>query len=317
MDPWTLDAIFSKIAQSGTAHSDQDLAGVNVAYKFDQYNSKAEAYYFFKNEDALNSDMGLIDPEDLYGFGGIFDGDVAGVGNRIYNRESTHVFGLRGDIEPVENLMLNGEGAVQWGELIDEVGNGAVQDGPLTRKKLAWAINAYGNYLWKDSSYKPDLGLGIEYLSGNKKENSGRWGAWDAMFRGNSLSMIRGYMAGQQEAFNAVGGNIYQTLDPMDPSGSTDAITLYVDGGLKPMDDLSLKARYLHFWTAAETVDNRSRSIGDEVDTTIVYDYTEDVSFDLTGGVFLPGAFYDDNNDGITKSTTPAVIVTGGVKVAF
>lgn len=321
LDPWTVDAIYSKITATSTAHDDEELAGVNVAYKFDQYNAKAEAYYFFKNDEALNSDMGYIDPVDLTRvgvLGAIADTTVPGVGARVYEREDTHVFGLRGDITPVENLSLTGEGAVQWGSLVDEAGlwNLSTNGAALDRNKLGWAIDASGNYLWKDSTYKPNLGLGVEYLSGEENGNSGRWNAWDPMFRGNSLSMIRGYQAGLQAPMNNIGGNIYQTLDTKDPSGSTDAITLYVDGGLKPMDDLSLKARYLHFWTAAKQT-GRNRSLGDEVDTTVVYDYTEDVQFDLTGGVFIPGGFYDDNPDSYTVSTTPAVIVTGGVKVAF
>ena len=328
LDPWTVDAIYSKINEEGTVGDKEDLAGLNVGYKFDQYNAKAEAYYFYKYNADLNSDMGLVDPVDLFAAtgalndangGNLFDNTVPGVGARIYNREQTHVFGMRGEIAPVENLMLNGEGAVQWGTLNSQIGpfNDSTNGSAMNRSKLGWAINAYGNYLWKDVAYKPNLGVGVEILSGQKDTNTGKWTAWDPMFRGNSISMIRGYMAGQQAAFNNIGGNIYQTLDPKDPSGSTDAITMYVDGGLKPMDDLSLKTRWLHFWTETTPVDGRSRNLGDEVDTTILYDYTEDVQFDLTGGVFVPETFYKNNNDQFTKSTTPAVIVTGGVKVTF
>ena len=61
----------------------------------------------------------------------------------------------------------------------------------------------------------------------------------------------------------------------------------------------------------------RAKSLGNEVDASLVYDYTEDVQFDLTGGIFMPGNFFKDNTDAATKSTDNAVIVTGGVKVAF
>ena len=326
LDPWTVDTIYARNTFTGTNHQDEELAGINVAYKFDQYNAKAEAYYFYKTDPAYNTDLGLIDPVDLANLGqNSADTSVPGSGARVYERDQTHVFGLRGDITPIENLSLSGEGAVQWGSIEDERGpwNITTSGSELVRNKLAWAITGAGNYLWKDVSYKPNLGLGVEYLSGEESGNGGRWNAWDPMYRGNSLSMIRGYMAGQQANYNGVGGNLYQTLDPSDPSGSTDAITLYVDGGLKPMDDLALKARYLHFWSAAENTigmtggNSRNRNIGDEIDTIMVYDYTEDVQFDLTGGVFLPGSFYDDNTDSYTKSTTPAMIVTGGVKVTF
>ena len=328
LDPWTADVIYSKINEEGTTRENQDLAGINVAYKFDQYNAKAEGYYFFKDDRDLDSDMGLIDPVDLAAYNAgtiqsILDYTVPGVGPRIYQTRQTNIFGLRGDLSPLENLTLNGEGAVEWGDIDNSTAYFVNNTSSLDRSMLAWAVNAYGNYTWKDSTYKPNLGVGFELLSGQKDSNSGKWTAWDPMFRSNSLSMIRGYMAGQQAAYNGVGGNIYNTLDPGDPSGSTDAITLYVDGGLKPMDDLSLKARWLHFWTEQKNSisqtggTTRSMNLGDEVDTTILYDYTEDVQFDLTGGVFIPETFYKNNGDANTKSITPAVIVTGGVKVAF
>jgi hypothetical protein len=319
LDPWTIDAMYSKISETDTANDDEDLIGVNAAYKFDSYNAKAEAYYFFKRNDGLNSDLGYIDPVDLNANPAYYaDNSVSGVGARVYDRTEVSVFGMRGDIDPVENLTLSGEGAVEWGKLVDETGsfNDSTNGGPLDRKRLAWAIDVSGDYMWKDVSYKPNLGLGFTYLSGEESANSGRFNAWDPMFKGKFNSMIRDYMAGTQSSWDGIGGNLYQTLDPKDPSGSTNSMTLYVDGGLKPMEDLSLKARYLHFWVA-EKVEGRNRNIGDEVDASLVYDYTEDVQFDLTGGIFLPGKFYKDNTDTYTYSHDNAVILTTGVKVAF
>jgi len=326
LDPWTIDVIYSKITDSSldfanNSNDPEELAGVNAAYKFDNYDSKVEAYYFYKNDDSLNSDLGYTDSVDYFAWNGIYDNTVNGAGNRVYDRSEVNVFGMRGDIDPVENLTLSGEGAVQWGKLIDETGVGTVNSagnatGDLERKRLAWAIDVSGDYLWKDVSYKPNLGLGFTYLSGEENANNGKFNGWDPMYKGSFNSLIRDYMAGTGAAWNNVGGNIYQTLDPKDPSGSTNNMTLYVDGGLKPMEDLTLKARYLHFWVA-EKVEGRAKSLGNEVDASLVYDYTEDVQFDLTGGIFMPGNFFKDNTDAATKSTDNAVIVTGGVKVAF
>ncbi len=319
LDPWTIDGIYSKISETDTANDDMDLIGVNAAYKFDNYNSKVEGYYFYKNDNGLASDLGYIDPVDLIANAAFYaDTTVPGAGARVYDRSEVSVFGMRGDIDPVENLTLSGEGAVQWGKLIDETGsyNSSTSGGAIERKRLAWAIDVSGDYMWKDVSYKPNLGLGFTYLSGEESANGGKFNAWDPMFKGKYNSMIRDYMAGTQSAWNGIGGNLYQTLDPKDPSGSTNSMTLYVDGGLKPMDDLSLKARYLHFWVA-EKVEGRSRSLGNEVDASLVYDYTEDVQFDVTGGIFMPGNFFKDNTDSYTKSTDNAIILTTGVKVAF
>jgi hypothetical protein len=318
LDPWTIDGIYSMIRESDTANNDEQLLGINAAYKFDSYNAKAEAYYFHKLDEALASDLGYTDPTDYAANNGVFDNSVPGVGSRVYDKNVVNVFGMRGDIDPVENLTLSGEGAMQWGKLYDKAGpwNDSTNGSALNRSRLAWAIDVSGDYLWKESTYKPNLGLGFTYLSGEESANAGKFNAWDPMFKGKFNSLIRDYMAGTQAAWDGVGGNIYQTLDTQDPSGATDSMTLFVDAGLKPMEDLSLKARYLHFW-AAESVAGRSKTLGDEFDTSLVYDYTEDVQFDLTGGIFLPGKFYKDSTDTYTYSHDNAIIVTSGVKVAF
>ncbi|MDP2816646.1 MAG: alginate export family protein, partial [Rectinemataceae bacterium] len=333
-DPWTVDVVYAKINETGTAHADHDLTGANVAYKFDEYNSKAEGYYWFSRDDSFNSDLGYIDPVDYQRINALTavnptipafyaDTTVPGVGARRYEENRVHVVGLRGDIEPVENLMLSGEGAYQWGRLNDLIGawNVSTDGSSLERKRSAWAVDLKGDYLWKDVSYKPSAGLGYVFLSGNKSDNGGKFKGWDPMFKGKFYSLIRDYQHGTGTALNNIGGNIYQTLDYRAPSGSTNSHTLYVDGGLKPMDDLSIKARYLHFWAAERaSVGSQTRggrNIGDEIDTCLVYDYTEDVQFDLTGGIFLPGKLFDNNTDALTKGNDAAVIVTGGVKVVF
>ncbi len=335
-DPWTIDGVYSIVNETGTADADHDLIGANVAYKFDEYNAKAEGYYWFSKDDSFNSDLGYIDPVDYQRINALVAGNAAGlpaqyadtsvhgVGARRYEENRVHVVGLRGDIEPVESLTLSGEGAYQWGHLNDVIGawNVSTDGSTMERKRSAWAIDLKGDYLWKDVTYKPNLGLGYVFLSGNKSDNNGKFEGWDPMFKGKFYSLIRDYQHGTGTSLNNIGGNIYQTLDYRAPSGSTNNHTLFVDGGLKPMDDLTIKGRYLHFWAAerATNVDGTTRSgkgIGQEIDGALLYDYTEDVQFDLTGGIFFPGKVFDNNTDSLTKGNDSAVIVTGGVKVVF
>lgn len=338
-DPWTIDAIYSKITDTNAAVNDEDLMGVNIGYKFDVYNAKAEGYWFYKNDDGYNSDLGYIMPEDvaLLGLGGnveYTDLSVPGVGARVYEAEHLNVLGLRGEIEPVENLTLQGEGAFQFGKLYDHVGlwNGTTNGGTLDRTRRAWAVDVSGNYLWKDVSYKPNMGLGYVFRSGNKQGNSGTFKGWDSMYSGKFYSYIRDYQYGTGTPYDQIGGNMYRTLDYLAPSGNTNSHLFYVDGGLVPMEDLTLKARYLNWW-AAEKVNNLNttpvtgvatnqtprsgRHIGQELDTSLVYDYTEDVQFDLTGGIFIPGSLFEDNTNSSYLSENSAVTVTGGVKVVF
>ena len=48
-----------------------------------------------------------------------------------------------------------------------------------------------------------------------------------------------------------------------------------------------------NFYLNARTLDNK-RQLGDELDATITYDYTEDVQLGLTYGAFIPGVAFDD-----------------------
>ncbi|MDP3786963.1 MAG: alginate export family protein [Candidatus Omnitrophota bacterium] len=338
-DPWTIDGIYAKIVETDTGNDDEDLMGVNIAHKFDVYNAKAEGYWFYKRDDNLNSDLGYIHPTQVAVLGlgaGVTYADqyVPGVGTRVYEAEDLHTLGLRGDIEPVEDLTLQGEGAFQVGKLYDDAGpwGASTNGGSLHRTRNAWAVDLSGNYLWKDVDYKPNFGLGYVFRSGNKQGNSGKFKGWDPMFRGKFYSLIRDYQYGAGAAYDQQGGNIYRTLDYLAPSGSSNSHLLYVDGGLVPMEDLTLKARYLNWW-AAEKVNSFNsnaagssigthtarggRHIGQEIDTSLVYDYTEDVQFDLSGGLFFPGNLFDDNIDANTKGDNHAIIVTGGVKVVF
>lgn len=322
LDPWTVDAIYSKILQTGTANNDEDLAGINIAYKFDSYNAKMEGYYFYDNNDNYLSDLGYGRNITVM-FNGIMgldlegDNTVPGVGRRVYEKNLVHTLGLRGDIEPLENLSLSGEGAFQLGSVIDEIGpwNGSTNGSPLDRRRMAWALDLESNYTWNKAAYKPNLGLGYVFFSGEKSDNSGDFTAWDPMFRGKFFSAIRDFQQGSQGALSK--SNIYMTKDEHDSAASTNSHILFLDTGIKPMADLSLKARYLHFWFAEPPVSGRSREAGDEIDTSLGYDLTEDVQFEVTGAVFFPGRYYDQEPDSNFKSNDTAIIVTSAVKVRF
>lgn len=323
LDPWTVDAIYSRIQENGTANSAEDLAGINIAYNFGSYNAKMEGYYFFDNNDSFSSDLGYGRNVDVL-LNGVYrlnlDANgktVPGVGRRIYETNVVNVLGLRGNIEPLENLSLSGEGAFQFGNLIDNIGpwNGSTNGSPLDRRRRAWALDLEGDYAWKKAAYKPNLGLGYVFFSGEKPDNSGDFTAWDPMFRGKFFSAIRDFQQGSQGSFNK--SNIYMTKDENDSAGSTNSHILFLDAGIKPLDNFSLKARYLHFWFAEPPVSGRSRDAGDEIDTSLGYDITEDVQFELTGAVFIPGRFYDQEPDSSLKSNDSAVIVTSAVKMRF
>lgn len=311
LDPWTIDGIYAKVNETNLVVDDEDLFGVNVGYKFDVYNAKLEGYWFYDRDESYNTALGIPAAGAA---------DLGGVGTRTYEENEVHTLGLRGDIEPVDNLTLCGEVAFQLGNILDDTPGAAGWPGdtngaPLERDREAIAANVEGNYTWKEVSYQPSLGLGYVFYEGEENANAGDYDAWDPMFKGKFFSAIRDYQAGDQT--DGTWSNLYATLDADDTAGNTNSHILFVDGGLKPMEDLTLKARYLHFWFHERPVTGRNRTIGDEVDASLVYDYTEDVQFDLTGAWFIPGKYYDGQADDNARSNDIATAVSGSVRVAF
>lgn len=308
LDPWTIDGVYSRVNETNLFNDDEDLFGVNVGYKFDVYNAALEGYWFYDRDESFNSALGIpSDPNNR------------GVGTRTYEENEVHVLGLRGDIEPLDNLTLCGEVAFQLGNLLDDNPGagwpGDTNGGPLERDRQALAANIEGNYIWKEVAYKPSLGGGYVFYSGEELGNAGDYEAWDPMFKGKFFSAIRDYQAGDQTAGRW--SNLYATLDADDTAGNTNSHILFVDGGLKPLEDLTLKAKYLHFWFHEVPITGRNRNIGDEVDASLVYDYTEDVQMDLTGAWFIPGKYYDGQANDNARSNDLATAISGSVRVAF
>jgi len=109
-DPLTIDLVYAKIDEvyEATDDEDQDLLGVNLAYKFADYDAEAEAYAFYVD------------------------------GNQATNSsaEDIAVLGLRGSLVPVDGLTLGAEVAWQTG------------DYSTTRDQDAFAATVEGSYKW-------------------------------------------------------------------------------------------------------------------------------------------------------------------------
>jgi len=88
-DPLTIDLVYAKIdevRESTSNFEDTDLLGLNLAYKFADYDAEAEGYVFYVDGDQNSSSE-----------------DIA-------------VFGLRGSLVPVDGLTLGAEVAWQTGD---------------------------------------------------------------------------------------------------------------------------------------------------------------------------------------------------------
>jgi len=95
-DPWTIDLVYAKIDEvyEYTNSEDEDLYGVNVAYKFADYDAEAEGYFFYKDDTT----------QDIW------------------------VLGARGSLVPVDGLTVGGELAYQGGDYTTAAGASRDQD---------------------------------------------------------------------------------------------------------------------------------------------------------------------------------------------
>jgi plastocyanin len=84
------------------------------------------------------------------------------------------------------------------------------------------------------------------------------------------------------------------------------------------MEDLMIGATFYYFWTDADihnvagdqTSAVRSDELGWEIDTTVTYSYTEDVTFGLMANWFVPGEYYNAPNDETAMEMVSSVKVT-------
>ena len=303
-DPWTITAIYSKIYEDNIQDRDDvNLWGVNVGYKFDAYKGEAEAYWFWKQDRSVP----------------IFN-------NLKSSDNDVHTFGLRGSFDPISWVTVAAEGAYQGGSYIGTETQGG------TRERSAWALDVSGEcrYFTEKVSWKPKLGVEYILYSGASPQDSNSaqpdklYTGWDLMYRGKYDSAIREFMGRfyQSAKYAATGTNVQSCTD----ASYTNQSQLIFSGSVKPMDSLTLKANYNLFWNltpyegdTSVNNDNKPQGfIGQEIDLQANWDYTEDVSFGILAGWFIPGEVYNaTSNDSVGNKAATATDLVGTVKVSF
>ncbi len=289
-DPWTLTGIYSKIWQNDIQVDDGvDLWGVNVGYKFDAYKGEAEGYWFYKKDLQVRA------------FNPVTQG-----------ANDVHTVGLRGSFDPIDVITVYAEAALQGGKYM------GMQLQNNSRSRLAGAIDvgAEFRYFMDKWAWKPKMGVEFIWYSGDRENvplnGSGQYNGWDPMFRGKSDSLIREYIGryyfSQKYPFTAT--NYYNSTD----NSFQNQGQVVFSGSLQPMDSLKLVGNLNMFWNQysynPKTMKDRGY-VGTEFDMGATWDYTEDVSFNLVAGWFVPGQVY-----GHADSSTASDVV-GSVKVSF
>jgi len=274
-NPLVVDLVYAQVKQANSVDRNTvSLAGVNVNYALDKKNN-VSAYYWLKRNN--NNAILTSRPDELSTIGALISSN------------------------PIENLVASLEAAYQFGKNTETTNQ---------KKHQAWALQAMADYTFAKVKTTPKIGASYTYLSGNTTSPNDRSNAgWDPMFYDQKLN------------------NIVYTLLPF---SNMNAFNL--KGSMKPVDDVTVSLVFGYYgvaqknsaaFTVPHTYDGGATyygtgtgtytgktHLGDALDATITYDYTEDVQFGLTGGYFRPG-------DALTSDTANAQQIIGSMKVVF
>lgn len=308
-EPLSIEVLVSKINSRNntlapaTDHSDfrdddVDLYGVNAGYEVgDSMNTQVEAYFFAKIDKLAVSTT---------------DDTTASKTDTVY------VPGLRASTNPIEGLNVQAE--VAW-----QRGNKVVDSADINenQRREALGVQFIANYqVPVMEEYKPMLGYVYTYASGDSNPgdvntpaladnpvSENRWTAWDPMFE------------------NQAGGTIYNAIFNL-----SNAHIHTVSAQVNPIEDVTAKVSWTNLRLDKELRGNTANSsltlvqpdgtasavlgtnadekeIGNEIDATLTYDYTEDVQFGANFGWFLPGDLFTGANDQVATQA----IVHGNV----
>ena len=293
--PWVLDIVYAKIGEhdiwwfqsmlNDPEKNDTDLMGINAAWDMKALGitGKTDLYYWRKENKLSWAETAGSDKKDVVNtIGALVSGQL------------------------IERLTGSLEMAWQFGKVSGEDLTYLNAD---NSKRIAMAIQAMLNYAF-DKKGAPTLGLCYTYLSGDNKSDT-KYRFWDPMFEDQTPNNI---------------------VNALLPNSGIMAFNLL--GSIKPKEDLVLALNYGFYMLPLKGKDSfyvpspygpddysfhdvgedhNSRMVGQAIDLTATYDYTEDVQFGLTMGVFKPGHAFD-KEEGF-KSTASQLI--GSMKVTF
>ncbi len=265
---------------SFSTDDDVDLYGVNANYQLgDQWETVVEGYFFSR-----------IDKSLAYG-----SGTPAGI-----KADTVYMPGLRASTNPIKGLNVQGEVAWQMGNkalvvsTTDNIARHAVGAQGIVNYMLPfeqtaqWSPVVTGVYTYVSGDKDPDQSAALNNLKDDYRE-------WDPMYE------------------NQAGGKIYNALFDLGNAH-------IVEGSLqvKVVEDVTAKASVTGIWgdkkigntgvtgtkvlrlpgsnaTITQVVTD-DKHVGNELDGTLTYDYTEDVQFGVNAGVFWPGAFFENDS---------------------
>lgn len=300
-DPWTIDIVYSKLIETDgysplaaaigltaddilNANNDIDLWGGNVRYTADTWTVEGYVWgqrdrgYEIWSFEEVSSES--VDPMTGFEFTDISMQDV------LVSKPNLKpiIFGIRGDITPIENLDL-------WGEVAYETGDIGDQD------LGAFGADVGATYTFADVAWRPTLGAGWTFGQGDDT---------DADFYEFYEYNYYGY-AYSPEVSNIHILNANLMVEPVEK------LALILDYYHYIQDEEKVQVM------GDPTQDNggvmaatngTDKTLGNELDLIAEYDYTEDVSTQLYLAWFWPGDAYDSPADDDAYEIRGEIIVS-------
>ncbi len=224
----------------------------------------------------INASYDLTKKLNLQGY--IWDRKDKSVNTGDNNKDDTYTLGALINATPIENLKASLEAAWQFGTVRPTAG--------VRENRKAYAIQAMLDYTFAKVKFTPAFGASYTYLSGTHK-----YAGWNQMYYNENL------------------GNIAYAILPF-----TNMNVFNLKASIKPMEDLTISALYGNYSLVRNvnnltsgkfdnngvaylnnTAINNKKDLGNEVDLTATYAYTEDVQLGLTMGAFFPGKAFKDS----------------------
>jgi hypothetical protein len=272
-DPLMVDMIYAKIDET-----------LNVESASPNYRNEDSDLYGINARYQVNKDIAVE--------GYCFTKLARSTTSTIDKNDWVNAVGMLLSATPKENLKTSLEMAYQFGKY-----RSASKTNPMN----AWALQAMADYTFAKVKYTPNLGIRFTHLSGGKEENNKD--AWDPMYNNQTLN------------------NITKALIPF---SNLNVINLI--GSIKPKEDLTLTANYGYYrlnekmnsmtdpylFSASTWTMSTNKSLGNALDLTATYEYTEDVELALTAGWFKPGNAFN-----LAYGKRDATQVIGSMKVTF
>ncbi len=339
-NPLVVDAVYAKI-EEGVANLNDDvtLTGINAKYALNK-KTTLEGYFFSKIKGVDAASVFNVDRGGNLGWVDSNNGGGAGqLDSQNFKDQSdiVNVLGVRAVDKTVKNLTLDGQVAWQFGRYNPkfdpnaryDLTNRSFPNGKAqTTQRNAWAVQTIATYDLKDvgllskqmTKYQPSISAGYTFLSGAKRDETSRsaYRGWDPMFENQTVGHImNAIMANTNMHRGSLSAKAKLTNDI---TGKVDYVGAWFARRYPKTENsyVVLSGIANNGGTARVFSVGHGSYIGQEIDATLTYDYTEDVQFSLLGGMFLVGGNIRDINHQQTKGNQAnAGELIGSMKVTF